>query len=140
MSKNISKKTSLTNQSISFTSSNHRAKWAHELFNKSRITHQLLTSNINETSLKNLIAKLYQSEITDKSDFNIVLQMYKQQYSELLNQQATTMGYESNFTGVNNFYDLSKNEQKAYLKGAKMYRSDTIQPKVKEKIQKGILK
>lgn len=122
MSKNISKKTKPDTQPITFSSSNERSKWAHDMYNK--ISFKKAT--ISKTDIIAELKKYSDTTALTQNDLSIVIQICKQLFTESKNKKAQELGYESNLLGLNLSTGLSKQELKYYNIGKCFYKTDVV--------------
>jgi len=126
---------------LSFKSTSQRVTWSHRLFKLSIETHNLITTpKISKYQIQELITKIYGKLFIPEETLMAILQVYRQDNSEFRNKQAEVIGYESNFTGLSYYKELSMHEQKAYVKGSSRYKADSLNEQTKTKIMKGLLK
>lgn len=121
---------------INFKSSNERSTWAKAFYAQSSFTQASLSNNDILAKMRLLNPAISFSDV----DLKIIIQICKQKHSEKKNQKARRLGYESNITGINESFGLSRQELKYYNVGKKYYKSDTISPTLKNKIKKGLIK
>lgn len=121
---------------INFKSSKERSTWAKTFYAHANFTQANLSNN-------DILAKVHLLNPTvsfSDVDLKIIIQICKQKHNEKKNQKAQRLGYESNITGIDESFGLSRQELKYYNVGKKYYKSDTISPTLKNKIRKGLIK